>query len=81
MNGRETEVAGGKPKLGKLNEANASLSGKARLGDLDIEVATRVEMDGFVFNRMTLNPRKPVKLDRLSLVVKMPKPTESTKVL
>jgi hypothetical protein len=73
VDGKDVEVPAGKPKPVKLNEANASFAGAARIGDLDIEVATRAEMDGFVFNRMTLNPRRPVRVEGLSLVVRMPK--------
>jgi hypothetical protein len=58
---------------GKLTAAAAEQSGNASISDLDVSVATRVEFDGFVFNTMTLKPKRPVNLNRLSLTVRMPK--------
>ncbi len=73
IDGKEVEVAGGMPVMRKLSEANADLTGTANCGDLDIQVKTRVEFDGFVRNTMTIAPRKPVPVERLALVVAIPK--------
>ena len=61
------------PKLEKLTDAYAELSGSARFGELAIATKTRVEFDGCVLNTMRLEPKGPVPLNRLSLVVRMPK--------
>ena len=70
--GHETALATGLPAMKKLTEAYADLAGTTVWGDLEVQVQSRVEFDGFVRTRMTLNPRKPVPLDRLSLVVSLP---------
>jgi hypothetical protein len=70
--GRETPIQAAPHTVVKLTEAGADLAAVTRFGDLDIHVSTRVEFDGFVLNTMTLTPRKPVTLDRLSLQVRMP---------
>ncbi|MFW6162522.1 MAG: glycoside hydrolase domain-containing protein [Planctomycetota bacterium] len=59
---------------GRLTEAAAEQSGMASISDLDVKVTTRVEFDGCVVNTMRLEPRRPVFLNSLSLVVSMPKP-------
>jgi len=73
IDGREEAVLAGKPALSKWTEAAADLTGSARAGAVDIAVKTRVEFDGFVLNTMTLTPSAGATLDRLSLVVTMPK--------
>ena len=73
IDGKETRLQAGKPALAKLTEAAADLTGSTQAGDLELTVATRVEFDGFVLNRMTVAPRRPVRLDRLTLEVAMPK--------
>ena len=73
VDGKEAEVRGGKPAVKKLTEAAADLEGAATLKDLAIGVATRVEFDGFVLNRMTVTPTKPTHLERLTLEIAMPK--------
>lgn len=72
VDGKATPVSAGTPVMRRLTEAAADLEGQAAAGDLQVAVATRVEFDGFVLNRMTITPRKPVKLDHLALVVTMP---------
>ncbi len=73
VDGKETIIAGGAPQARKLTEAGADLEGSADFGALKINVKTRVEFDGFVLNTMQLAPSAPTKLDRLSLVITMPK--------
>ena len=70
--GKETELAGAAPAVMKLADAYAEMKGKAVWGDLEVQVESRAEFDGYVRNRMSLTPKKPVKLDKLSLVVTMP---------
>jgi hypothetical protein len=70
--GRESVIKASQPKLIKLADAGIDLSGITKFGDLDIRVKTRVEFDGFVLNTMILDPRKPVTLDRLSMLIRMP---------
>ena len=70
--GRESAIRAAPHKLVKLTDAGADLAAVTHFGDLDIQVTTRVEFDGFVLNTMKLDPRKPVTLDRLSLLVRMP---------
>jgi len=67
-----TTVAAGEAKLDKITETYAEFKGETKLGDLTLQTQTRAEFDGYVRNRMTLTPKKPVKLSRLSLVVAMP---------
>lgn len=73
IDGKETEIKAGQPAMVKLTEANADLSGSAKLGSLNFNVKTRVEFDGFVLNTMTIDPQAAAKLDRLSLIITMPK--------
>ena len=48
--------------------------GSAQYGSIELNVSTRMEFDGFVMNTMRLtNPGKPWPLDKLSLVVRMPR--------
>ena len=61
------------PRLEKLTEATARLAGRATFHNLAFRCSTRVEFDGFVLNTMTIEPRRPTALDRLTLVVRMPK--------
>lgn len=73
VDGKEVTIKPGKPAMRKLTEAYADLQGVTQFGNLAINVDTHAEFDGFVLNTMTLTPNKPVKLDRLSLVITMPK--------
>jgi hypothetical protein len=72
VDGERVAVEAAPPRLVRLTDAAADFESVSRLGELDLRVRTRVEFDGFVYNRMTLEPRQPVTLDRLSLVVEMP---------
>ncbi|MFQ5810467.1 MAG: glycoside hydrolase domain-containing protein, partial [Armatimonadota bacterium] len=73
MDGKDVEVRSGRPKVKRLTEAAVLLQGSARLGGLEIRTDARVEFDGFVLNAMELVPRRPTRIDRLSLVVQMAK--------
>ena len=74
LGGKEITIPGGAPKVVNSTEAAVDLAGHAEVDGLDVQVQTRVEFDGFVFNTMTLSPKTPgLDLSRLSLVVKMPK--------
>jgi len=74
VGGKEIDVAKGtSPTLESLTEAAAELTGAATLNKIAIEVKTRVEFDGFVLNTMTVTPRRPDRLDGLSLLIRMPK--------
>ncbi len=76
VSGSTQTVEAGAPKLDEKLSDNAGvarLEGAADLGDLEFFTETRVEMDGFVYNKMTITPDQPVQLDRLSVVVRMPK--------
>ena len=53
--------------------AAAHLGGTGRAGGLRFDVATVVEFDGFVLNRMTVVPEGPGRLDRLTLEIAMPR--------
>ena len=73
MGGRTTEVQPSAPVVRKLTEARAELVGTGASGELECRVETRAEFDGFVLNRMTIIPKKPLPVDRLWLEVTMPK--------
>ncbi|MGA2621077.1 MAG: glycoside hydrolase domain-containing protein [Thermoguttaceae bacterium] len=73
IDGRETALAASEPKLVRSTAAYAELEGSARAAGLQVQVDTRVEFDGCVLNTMRLSPQAAVNLDRLSLVVTMPK--------
>ncbi|MBF0244061.1 MAG: hypothetical protein HQL31_02150 [Planctomycetes bacterium] len=72
IDGKEKNLGTEAPVIKKIREAYIEMVGQSMCGDLEINIETRVEFDGFVKNRMTLNPRKPVKLDKMSLVVELP---------
>jgi len=69
----ERIVKVGPAKLETVTEAAAELSGTAQFGALEITAKTRVEFDGCVLNTMRLEPKRPMHLSRVSLVVRMPK--------
>ncbi len=70
--GKESSIASEPPVIRKIRDAYVEMSGTSRWGDLEVKVESRVEFDGFVKNRMTLNPLKPVRIDRMSLLVRLP---------
>jgi hypothetical protein len=74
LGGKKITIPAGMPKVVKSTEAAVDLAGHVEVAGLDLQVQTRVEFDGFVFNTMTLSPKTPgLDLSRLSLVVTMPK--------
>jgi hypothetical protein len=73
VNGKEMEVKPGKPVLRRETEAGIDLSGQAAFGGMQLDVSTRIEFDGCVMNTMQLRGAKDAVLERLSLVVTMPK--------
>ena len=73
INGKEVEVKPGKSQMVKQTDAAVDFSGTGKAGDLELSVKTHTEFDGYVLNTMTIDPKKPVQIDRLSLVVTMPK--------
>ena len=73
VNGKEVEVKADRPSLKKQTEGGLDLAGKAKFEGLTLSVATRVEFDGFVMNTMELKGSKGARLERLSLVVTLPK--------
>jgi hypothetical protein len=73
VNGKEVEVKAEGPAVKRETEAGLDLTGRAEFEGLTLSVATRVEFDGFVMNTMELKGAKGARLDRLSLVVTMPK--------
>ena len=73
MNGKEVEVKPSKSQMVKQTDAAVDFTGAGKAGDLELSVKTHTEFDGYVLNTMTIDPKKPVQLDRLSLVVTMPK--------
>ena len=72
IDGKEVELRPEPARPRQQAEAFVDFSGKTAAGDLTVEVDTRAEFDGFVLNTMRLVPRKPLNLERLSLLVRMP---------
>lgn len=73
VDGQESELPHPLPTLKELMDAGAELAGQARVSKLRIKVLTRVELDGFVLNRMRLVPESEVKVEGLSLSIEFPK--------
>ncbi|MFW6457268.1 MAG: glycoside hydrolase domain-containing protein, partial [Planctomycetota bacterium] len=73
VDGEEVEVDPDTLNMQNLTEANADLTGTAKIAGVDVEVDTHAEFDGFVRNTMRLNPQTPTSIDRLSAVFTMPK--------
>jgi hypothetical protein len=72
VDGKETELQAA-PHVRRTAEAWAEFSGTTQFGGLEIAADSRVEFDGCVLNTLRLQPRQATRLDRLSLVVRMPK--------
>lgn len=73
LNGKEVEVKASKAQMVKQTEAALDFTGSGQAGDLQLSVKTHTEFDGYVLNTMTIEAKKPLQLDRLSLVITMPK--------
>jgi hypothetical protein len=73
VDGRRIEIKPGRPVLRRQTEAGIDLSGEAEAEGLRLDVASRVEFDGCVTNTMQLRGAGDATLNRLSLVVTMPK--------
>ena len=73
VNGKEVEVKPSKAVLRRETEAGIDQSGQAAFAGIQLDVASRVEFDGCVTNTMQLRGAKDAVLERLSLVVTMPK--------
>ena len=70
VNGRSVELQGQGTPAGP-SDAAAEFTSAAQGGGIRIQVRTRVEFDGFVWNTMTVEPTT-ANVGRLSLVVDMP---------
>ncbi len=71
VSGRKSDLESDAIAAGKQSEAAIEFSGGAHAGAVRVQVRTRVEFDGFVWNEMTVAPTQ-ANLERLSLVVDMP---------
>lgn len=71
VDGRRVDFAGQSLTAGKQTDAAVEFTGTAQGGPLRLEVATRVEFDGFVWNTMTIEPTR-ANVSRLSLLVDLP---------
>lgn len=71
--GKDVAVCTGDLGLTKIKEAYLELMGFAEAPGMKIKVDSRVEMDGCVLNTMRLTPTGDESIERLSMVVAMPK--------
>jgi len=75
VDGKEFDVTAGAGKVASATEAAVELVGGATVGGAKIDVSTRVAFDGCVVNTLRLcrsAAAKSAKLERLSLIVRMP---------
>ena len=73
LGGKEVEVKASAAQVVKQTEAAIDFTGSGTAGNLLINVKTHTEFDGYVLNTMTITPKAPTQVERLSLVVTMPK--------
>lgn len=74
QDGKTVVLPAAPPRLERLVEAKAELSGAAAAGGLALSAQTRVEFDGFVLNDLTIAPAAAagVKVEKLTLEVVLP---------
>jgi hypothetical protein len=74
LDGKEIEVGAGEPKVKRLVEAEADLTGSAEAAGLAFTARTRVEFDGFVNVEWDVAPagKAPAKVDKLFLEIVLP---------
>ena len=63
----------GKVRIDKIKDSYITLSKKVSIGDLDVEVKTRIEFDGFIRFDISLRPKKPVRIDEMLFTIPVKK--------
>ncbi|NMA20021.1 MAG: hypothetical protein GX927_05530 [Lentisphaerae bacterium] len=67
IDGRNVQLESSRYKVRKQTRSNMEFTAKARLGKLDALVSNSLEYDGFAWIELTLQPKRPMNLEKLTL--------------
>ncbi len=68
-NGNTVKITNRKYTINEQNNNILKISGSGNIGNIDLGLKTTLEYDGFLTVRLILDPKKPEKLDRLTLTI------------
>ncbi len=67
IDGRSVLLESGAYEVRKQTRGSMQFAAKARLGEVDTEILNTLEYDGFAWIELTLQPKQPVNLEKLTL--------------
>ena len=71
IDGHPVQLEGGGYEILKQSRGNMQFAAKARLGELDALISNSLEYDGFAWIELTLQPKRSMNLEKLTLDIPM----------